>query len=443
MQACEENLAFKFLSGMEQPGYKAFLGFLERHREDLPEVFFETVKLAREMGLVKFAHIALDGSKIKANTSKHKAMSYGRMSEEEKRIKEEIKGLLEKTKQADAEDDRIYGTENDGYHLAEELAHREDRLKKIEAAKAALEQRENKEHPGKPIDSKKQISFADPEARCFSKKGNGTEYVYNGQVAVDMESQIIVENHIEDSVSDAQAVSPALKNMEEGLGEKPEKLVMDGGYGNKDTLEVCQEHQVTPVCATSREEEKPEGSGGNEVKGMNSFSYDSGENTFRCPHGAVFVFDHWRSDGTVAVYHCQGNLRCSCGRMSQRKGGSTLWVRKCHLARRELQRIMGAHRGLYRRRKCTVEPVIGQIKKVMGFRQFLRQGLKKVSGEWNLVCAAFNVKKIAALMRMKTFPGPRPAGEILFPHQLAHCIHLFESLISLMNLRIVPLVRCA
>ena len=228
-RACQENLAFKYLAGMETPAFRTFIEFRQRHREDMKAVFVQTAKLARELGLARLGTVALDGSKVEANTSKHKAMSYGRMREEEKRLKAEIEQLLERAQAIDEQEDQEHGSEADGYQLREELARREGRLTKIQRAKAALEAREQREHPGEPIDPKKQISFADHDARCFASPGDGTRYVYNVQAAVDMDSQIIVANHIEDSVSDAQVVEPMLQSMEQEQGQAPEKLVTGRG----------------------------------------------------------------------------------------------------------------------------------------------------------------------------------------------------------------------
>jgi len=392
-RACQENLAFKYLAGMEMPAFKTFIEFRRRHRDDMRAVFVETVKLARELGLAKLGAVALDGCKMAADTSKHKAMSYGRMQEEEKRLRQEIEGLLKQADEADAREDEEHGPDDDGYGLKEELARRESRLKKIAAAKAALEAREKKAHPDKPVDPKKQISFADHDARCCPKKGNGAEYIYNSQAAVDMDSQIIVENHIEDSTQDAKATETVLENMQRDLGQCPDKLVADAGYGNQHTLQSCQAHTVTPVCAASRE-------GKEEKSGiLDSFTYDRDGDRFVCPHGQVFVFDHRRDNGEKMAYRSLGQVACGCGNYKTKDGGAVVTVGQGHLAKRELKRILEEHRDLYKRRKCTVEPVFGQIQVGMGFRRYLYRGRKKVRSEWNLVCAAFNVKKITALLK--------------------------------------------
>ena len=202
-RACEESLPFLYLSGMQTPVYRTFIEFRERHRAEMEPVFKETVRLARAMGLVRLGEVALDGTKVLADTSKHKAMSYGRMKEEEEKLKGEIAAWVKK---AEEEDSREAGLPEEAAALPaalsdkdsrkeaivraqEEIALREEKLTKIREAKAEIESREEKENPGKEIEDKKQISFSDPEARVFTKKSEGTEYVYNAQVAVDMESR--------------------------------------------------------------------------------------------------------------------------------------------------------------------------------------------------------------------------------------------------------------
>lgn len=402
-RGCRENLAFKFLAGMQTPAFKTFIEFRGRHRAEMADLFVQTVKLAREMGFALLKSVALDGTKMPADTSKHKAMSYGRMQEEEKKLKAQMEALLQKAQQTDEQEEAE--VEGDGFSLSEEWAIREKRLAKIEEAISALRAREGRDHPKEPIDPKRQISFADPDARCFTKKSDGTGYIYNSQAAVDMGSQIIVENHIEDSVSDAQAAETTLTKIEKEQGVVPEHLVMDSGYANTGALEVCERYEVTPVCAPSREKKvenilgaKPQEEG---------VRYDSEENRFLCPHGVIFFFSHWTPNDKRAVYRSQGESPCSCGRKSRRKGYATLTVRKSHLAMRRLKEIKEKPemQTLYRRRKCTVEPVFGQIKCGMGFRRYLYRGLSSVRSEWNLVCAAFNLKKMAALLQKKESIG--------------------------------------
>lgn len=403
-RSCQENLAFKYLSGMQAPAFKTFIEFRGRHRAEMADLFVQTVRLAKEMGCSLFSSLALDGTKVRSDTSKHKAMSYGRMQEEETKLKAEMEGLLQKAQQIDEREDAEVG--GDGFSLSKEMGIREKRLAKIEAALSALRAREERSHPGKAIDPKKQISFADPEARCFRKKSDGTAYIYNSQAAVDMASQIIVENHIEDSVSDAQAAETSLKKIAKEMGSVPKYLVMDSGYANTNTLESCEKHGVTPVCATSRENKVGAESGAN-PEGEKGMRYESKGNRFHCPHGEIFSFSHWTPNGKKALYRSPGGRSCSCGRWSRRKGYAVLTIRKSHIAMQRLKEIKERPEMavLYRRRKCTVEPVFGQIKCGMGFRRYLYRGLLNVQSEWNLVCAAFNLKKITALRQRKKLIG--------------------------------------
>jgi hypothetical protein len=356
------------------------------------------------------------------------------MLAEEKRLQGEIQGLLETAEATDQQEDQEYGEEADGYQVGEELARREQRLQKIQEAKAALEAREQREHPGETIDPKKQISFADPDARCFTKPSDGTRYVYNAQAAVDMESQIIVANHIEESVSDAHAAEAVLKNLEQEQGQVPETLVMDAGYGNQDTLASCQQRGVTPVCATARE-----GKEDRELGKLDRFQYDHVQDRFVCPHGHVFQFAHDNSTSGDRTYQSGGPVTCTCGHYQTIDGRAVVRVGQSHLAKRELQRIMDqpGHRELYRRRKHTAEPPFGQIKAGMGFRRFLYRGSQKVSSEWNLVCAAFNVKKLAALLGISRHPAN---PEQTTPFSLAG---LLASLIVSACPRVCPVARLA
>ena len=429
-RACEENLAFKYLAGMETPAFKTFIEFRRRHREDMKAVFVATVKLARELGLAKLGAVALDGCKLEANTSKHKAMSYGRMGEEEERLKKEMEALLRKADETDEREDDEDGPDGDGYSLKEELARREERLNKIAEAKAALEDRERREHPDEPIDTKKQISFADHDARCFASKSNGTRYIYNSQAAVDMESGIIVENHIEDSTQDAKAAQTALETMKADLGQLPGKLVADAGYGNRHTVESCRKNEVTPVCAVSREGKEADASGG-----IDSFSLDVAANAFICPHGNVFQFQRRQANVEKSIYVSRETLPCRCSGERLKDGRGVLRVHDSHFAKRKLRRIMDepANRKLYSRRKCTIEPTFGQVQ-TMGFVRYFYRGAMNVRSEWNLVCAAFNLRKIAVLSKAKSL-----ASDLFRP--AAHSIRLLSDLVAAIRRQAAPLLQ--
>jgi len=224
---CHENLSFMFISHSNCPNFRVLSDFRKDNYEFFKDCFKQSVLLAKEAGMVSLGHVSLDGSKFKANTSKHKAMSYGRLKAKEKELTQEIEALIAKADKCDKEEDEEY-KDNSGYEIPEELKNKEKRLAKIKEAKEALEKRETELHPDKIIDDKKQISFADKDARIMGKKGN-FDYSYNGQISVDEDNQIIVGQHLTQNANDKKEVKPALKEMNETTGDLPDKMSLDNG----------------------------------------------------------------------------------------------------------------------------------------------------------------------------------------------------------------------
>lgn len=191
---CHQDLAFMYISRKNCPNFRVLGDFRKNNLLFFHDCFKQTVKLALELKMASLEHISLDGSKFKANTSKHKAMSYGRLKTRESKLSGEIDTLVRKANQCDTEEDAEY-RERTGYSIPDDLIFKEERLEKIRAAKKALEQREEELNPGQQIDDKKQISFTDPDARIMKTKG-GYEYSYNPQISVDKDHQIIVGQHV-------------------------------------------------------------------------------------------------------------------------------------------------------------------------------------------------------------------------------------------------------
>jgi len=209
---CNEDLSFMYISEMNCPNFRVISDFRKNNAAYFNECFKQSVLLAMELGLASLGHVSLDGSKFKANSSKHKAMSYNRLKEKEKELMAEVDSLIEKANRCDEEEDKEY-KEQTGYEIPEDLKHKEERLKQIQAAKEALEKREASIHPGQEIEGKKQISFADKEARIMGKNGS-FDYQYNGQICVDEDNQIIVAQHLSLNANDKNEVEPALRNMQ-------------------------------------------------------------------------------------------------------------------------------------------------------------------------------------------------------------------------------------
>ena len=226
-QRCREDLGFMYIAGRNCPNFRVLSDFRKDHGEFFRAGFKQTVQLAMGLGLVSLGHVSLDGSKFKANSSKHKAMSYGRLKQREQELCEEIEALTRQADAQDEEEDRAY-QERTGYELPEDLRDKQQRLQRIRETKQALEAREAELRPGQEIEDQKQISFADHDARIMKDKG-GFEYAYNAQISVDGKSQVIVGQHVSQQANDAREVAPALDEVEETSGGLPEKLSLDHG----------------------------------------------------------------------------------------------------------------------------------------------------------------------------------------------------------------------
>jgi len=344
-----EDVAFRVLAAGNQPDFRTISDFRKIHLDAIQSLFEQVLKLALTAGAIKLGRVALDGSKIKANASKHKAMSYKRMKEDQRNLRSEVRKLLEQAAAADDEEDARYGKDKSGDELPEELSRRETRLKKIREAKRALEERahEEAEQDGKTEkqaeqakpDDKAQYNFTDPESRIM-KGADGFVQAYNAQAVVEEGSQLIVAQAVTQEANDKQQVVPMVAAVENQSGQMPTQLLADSGYCSERNLEYLEQKPVDIYIATGRQKHghKPE--------------------------------------------------PCKRGPLPQ---GAT----RVDRMRRKLQTKTGA--AVYAARKSIVEPVFGQIKQARGFRQFLLRGIKKVRGEWALVCATHNILKMYRL----------------------------------------------
>jgi transposase len=341
-----EDVGFRMLAAGNEPDFRTISDFRKQHLGALQGLFDQMLQIALQTGTMKLGRVMLDGSKVKANASKHKAMSYGRMQEDEKRMRAEVRRQLEQAERVDAEEDARYGRDRRGDELPAELARRERRLEKIREAKRALEERarEQANSKGKPEEeakpeAKMQYNFTDPESRIM-KGADGFVQAYNAQIAVEPDLQLIVGQLVTQEVNDKQQVKPAVEAMQEQCGQKPAVLVSDSGYCSEANLQYLEKKKIEALVAVDRE------------------SYRNGEKAWP-----------------------RGPLPKEATRVDR--------------MRRKLQTKAGA--AIYSTRKTVVEPVFGQIKQARGFRQFLLRGLKKVQGEWALICLTHNILKLHRL----------------------------------------------
>jgi len=348
----QEDIPFKVLAAGNEPDFRTISDFRKIHIAALQELFEQVLEMALESGAVKLGRVSVDGTKVKANASKHKAMSYGRMKEKQEQLREEVKQLLAQAEAADEEEDRRHGDKRGG-ELPEELRRRETRLAKIKQAKKVVEQRAREKaavagksadevKKAKPTD-KDQYNFTDPESRIM-KGGDGFVQGYNAQAAVEPEKGLIVGQFVTQAANDKEQLRPMLEAVEQQSGQRPEAVLADSGY--------CSEENLKYLESAERPERKIEG----------------------------YI-------ATGKQEHGDRRRPCKRGPLPQ---GATCVDRM----RRKLQTEAG--KAVYAARKYVVEPVFGQIKQARGFRQFVLRGIQKVKGEWALVCLTHNILRLYA-----------------------------------------------
>ena len=372
---CATDLAFRYLTGGARPDHDTICAFRKTHLAAFKQLFVETVRLAQEAGLAQLGHIAIDGTKLQANASKHKAMSYGRMGGATARLKGEIEKLLSEVEAIDAEESRRFGKKRgdelpaplrDPKERARQLrearrsldlqAERQRkqelveektrRVAQIEKAKSALEQAEQEkaaaQEPAetpeqKPVpDDKAQRNFTDPESRILHKRGGEFVQGYNAQIAVEAGSQIIVGEFVTQAANDKNLLAPMVAQVIANTGLAPEQLSADSGYLSQADVQSVEARGIEAFVAAGRQK-----------------------------HGEPRP----RPTGRVPA--------------------TATWTQ---LMERKLRTVRG--RATYALRKVTVEPVFGQIKEARGFRRFSMRGLAKVAGEFSLVCAIHNLVKL-------------------------------------------------
>ena len=352
----EEDVPLRMLAAGNFPAHRTLCEFRKRNLKAFGALFAEAVLPARELGLAGLGRVAVDGTKVRANASRRKAMSYGRMGPEEARLEAEIAELLARAEAADAEEDERHGEDVRGDELPEELKRREDRLAAIRAAQARLEAeaRERDDARGREPEwdrnpkggspyklaygepeAKDQTNFTDPESRIMRTSTEGYQQCYNAQAVVDGESQLVVGTGVTDNASDQGQLVERVDEVSGRLGETPGEVLADAGYSNEEDLAALEARGIDGYVALGRE-----------GKGVGE------PNPETCPARA---------------------------RMAKR-----------------LKTPEG--RAAYAKRKWIAEAPIGWIKEAMGFRRFSLRGLENVRGEWDLVCLALNVRRLHVLL---------------------------------------------
>jgi len=371
-RCCVEDVAFRVIAANQRPDHDSICEFRKRHLCALARLFLDVLKLCQEAGLVKLGHVALDGSKVKANASKHKAMSYGRMKEKEDELERQVREMLDLAERVDAEEDAKHGKGVRGDEMPPELRRKEGRLKKIREAKAALEAaaraeaeekkreaeeklaeraRKAEESGEKPRgrspevpdpekaepDAKSQRNFTDPDSRIMKDGATKSfEQCYNAQAAVDGTAQVIVAAEVTQAASDKEQLAPMVAAVESNTGGVPAEFTADAGYYSESNVKALEAKEIDGYIAFGRQK-------------------------------------HGETPAPI-----------------EGEAGSELSVKE--LMRHKLLSERG--RSVYAKRKSVVEPVFGQIKQARGLRRFSLRGLGNVSAEWKIWCMTHNVLKL-------------------------------------------------
>lgn len=406
------DVSYIYLAGGQRPDFRSLARFRRRNASAIEKLFKQTVILCVRLGMVNLGHIALDGTKLKANTSKHKAMSYGRMKQEEERLKKEIAALMRQAEERDQAEDRQFGAENNGYHLPEELQRRERRLEKISRLREELEEEKRQEQPLSegacpPIEDKEQRSFADYDGRIMPMKSGGFDYAYNGQAATDEAQGVIVAAGLTNEAADTghlPGMVAQVRELREELEIKAEdqKTAMSADSGYFSAANIRAEGEGIELLIASGRENKapPAETEGNRVYPLSRFEYDKDADIWRCPEGRFLTREvavSRRKSSELSRFSslsCDGcKLRPHCLKSNQAK--RVLEVSQDQLLHGEMRARLKQpeKQAIYRKRKWVAEQTMGQIKESLGFRRVTVRGEGYARAQWLLACAVHNVMK--------------------------------------------------
>jgi transposase len=385
-KAGRERVDFMSIVGFDAPDFRTVSEFRRRHLKALGALFTQILHLCEAAGLVKLGHVALDGTKIKANASKHKAMSYERMEKRAAELEAEVAKWLAVAEATDAAEDKLYGADTTGEEMPDWVADKKRRAERVRKAKAELEaeakaaaeaklqaaaaaqqkrEAEGRKKPGRPAappstapDPKAQRNFTDPESRIMKSK-DGFVQAYNAQIAVDSQAQIIVAQDVTQSAVDSGQLVPMIEATKTNLGRYPAQASADAGYCSQGNLEALETRDIDGYVATGRARDAVAG------------TVDGG------PAAASGVPQPVSTSKPEAKPEPQAEPKPT----------------RVEAMRAKLK--AGGHASPYRLRKQLPEPVFGQIKQARGFRQFLLRGFENVRVEWAMVCTAHNLLKLA------------------------------------------------
>jgi transposase len=379
-KALGENVAFIYLAAWQRPDFRTINNFRTNNIEQLEPLFVQIVRLCQQLKMVKLGHIAIDGSKFKANAADRKTY-------DKKRIEQEMKRILDKAAQQDQQEDALYGSDNSGDELPEAIRDRKQRIEKLKQIQKELDQQD-----------KGKLNATDAEA-AFMKTTAGIKTAYNAQAAVDQEVQVIVAADVTNQPNDRQQLLPMVEQTEQNTQGQIDILSADSDYSTAQNLENLEPHKIDAYIPDDTYQSRCRGKAVPAFD-KDNFIYDQDSDVYRCPAGKLLKFWYTKRNpnGDYRVYRCADCDSCPhFGQCTKSKRGRSIWRRfidpKIKAMRLKLDSKTG--KAVYAKRKHIVEPVFGHIKAVLGFNGFHLRGLEKVKAEFKIVAIAHNLKKIS------------------------------------------------
>jgi transposase len=410
----DTDVAFIFLSGMQKPDFRTISDFRKNNLEEISNLFVQIVRLCKKLGLVGLGHISLDSTMLKANASREKALDREELILEEQAINKKIKELLESAQRADDAEDKLFGKDKRGDEIPKELHSQKKRLEKIKEAKRKLEK-----------ESLKDVNLTDPDATFQKQEHNLVRPGYRAEVAVDKKEQVIVACDVTNKRTDYEQLIPLIEqtaeNLPEVLNQESVVITADSGYSSMEKLKELElKEHIDAYIPDAKYQGKQRGKRIDEDSPFhkNNFTYDAKNNVYVCPDNKKLFFVRRRrekSGAMCSVYQCRQYRGCQyAGICTTNRDGRE--IRICdnvgvlYRMRQKLDTAEGKQ--IYHKRKTIVEPVLGNIKHNLCFRQFLLRTLKKVKAEFTLMAIVHNIRKIARFLK-KLLPFNLPKEDLI------------------------------
>jgi transposase len=395
-QALKNNIAFIFLAAWQKPDFRTISDFRKNNLKELGLLFCQIVLLCKQLGMVKLGHIAIDGTKIKANASDASTYDRGR-------IEKEIRCWLEKAEAVDQQEDALYGTDKTGDELPEEVRDPKKRIQKLKELKKKLD-----------AGGAEKINKTDPDA-AFMKTTSGIKTSYNAQVSVDAEHQVIVAAEVTNQASDVQQLLPMIRQTQDNTLEKVRQCSADSGYSSGENIRQMETRQIDAYIPDREYQAQHRGKPVDEFH-KDSFVYDEKRDCYICVEGQQLTFSHLqkrKDKEPLRIYRCRSCPACQFfGCCTTDNNGRSISRHPYEKELRQMRQKLDSESGkaIYGKRKYAVEPPFGHIKSIMGFTCFLLRGKPKVTGEFKLVCIAHNLRKICLYLkaRQKNLAGLCP-----------------------------------